>query len=156
MALHFNFKDVLNYEEVTTDPNDSERWHPVADALIWLSMICGYSSITSKNVDAVTARIMAYQAVTGSYLRYKGESVYIMPEDVYRFIGMRTNATPKTDAQWLKHLGKLAQDQGNYLTRKLNGEFHAMYKVQLFADAAKMEKLEQEAAAAKSAASTAA
>lgn len=142
MGLHFDFKNVLNYEEVTTDPNDSERWHPVADALVWLSMICGYGSITSKNVETVVARVMAYQAVAGAYLSFKKEPVYIMPGDVHRFIGLRTNASSMTDAQWLKRLGKIAQDQGKYLTMKLDGEgrFPALYMTQRFADEAKQNK----------------
>ena len=147
MALHFNFQDVLNHEEVTTDPNDSENWHPVADALVWLSMICGYGRIDSKNVETVTKRIMAYQAVTGGYLSFKKKPVYITPADINRFIGMRTNASTMTDAQWLKRLGAIAQDQGKYLTMRLEGEGHfpALYEIQRIADEAKLDK---EAAAA--------
>ncbi len=119
MSLDFNFSKVANHEEVTTDPADSTRWHPVADALVWLSMICGYDEITLKNVDKVIARVMAYQAVTGGYLRSKGTPIYIMPADVRRFVGLQTNASTLTDAQWFKRLGTLAQDQGHYLQRKL-------------------------------------
>jgi hypothetical protein len=119
MSLNFDFTKVANHEEVTTDPADSTRWHPVADALVWLSMICGYDEITLKNVDRVIARVMAYQAVTGGYLRSKGTDIYITPADVRRFVGMRTNASTMTDAQWLKRLGALAQDQGHYLLLKL-------------------------------------
>lgn len=119
MALNFNFSKVTNHEEVTTDPANPENWHPVADALVWLSMICGYDEITLKNVDKVIARVMAYQAVTGGYLRSKGTDIHITPADVRRFVGMRTNASTMTDAQWLKRLGAIAQDQGHYLERKL-------------------------------------
>lgn len=119
MALHFNFSNVADYQTVTADPSDPEKWHPVADALVWLSMICGYNSITLKNVDKVITRIMAYQAVAGAYLRHKGAPIYLTAEDVRRFVGMTTNASTMTDAQWQRHLGKLATDYGHRLHRKL-------------------------------------
>lgn len=119
MSLNFQFNKVANFEEVTTDPANPENWHPVAEGLVWLSLICGYNEIALKNVDKVIARVMAYQAVTGGYLGSKGTPVYIMPADVRRFVGMRTNASTLTDAQWIKRLGTLAQDQGHYLQRKL-------------------------------------
>jgi len=118
--MSLNFSGVSNYTEVTTDPNDSERWHPVADALVWLSMICGYGSITSKNVETVTKRIMAYQAVTAAYRSFHKEPVYITHEDIRRFIGMTTNASTMTDAQWLKRLGAIAQREGDALRHRLH------------------------------------
>lgn len=121
MGLNFSFKKVANYEEVTTDPADETRWHPVADALVWLSMICGYREINAKNVDKVITRIMTYQAVAGAYLSANAGAikVYITPEDVRRFIGLATNASTMTDAQWAKHIARIATDQGGYLKHRL-------------------------------------
>lgn len=121
MGLNFSFKKVHDFEAVTTDPANPDRWHPVADALVWLSLICGYREITLKNVDKVIARIMAYQSVTGAYLSANGGAikVYITPEDVRRFIGLSTNASVMTDAQWAKHLARIATDQGKTLRLRL-------------------------------------
>jgi hypothetical protein len=119
MSLNFNFTKVANHEEVTIDPNNPENWHPVADALVWLSLHCGYAEITLKNVDKVIARIMAYQAVAGAFLRHKGAPLYLMPADIRRFVGMRTNVTPLTDTQWVRRLGAIASDQGALLRHKL-------------------------------------
>ena len=119
MSLNFNFTKVANHEEVTIDPTDPTKWHPVADALVWLSLHCGYAEITLKNVDKVIARIMAYQAVGGGYLSHKGARIYITPADIRRFVGMRTNVTPLTDAQWVRRLGAIASDQGALLRHKL-------------------------------------
>lgn len=119
MSLNFNFTKVANHEEVTIDPNNPENWHPVADALVWLSLHCGYAEITLKNVDKVIARIMAYQAVAGAFLRHKGAPLYLMPTDIRRFVGMRTNVTPLTDTQWVRRLGAIASDQGALLRHKL-------------------------------------
>jgi hypothetical protein len=122
MALSFNFTNVENYKEVTTHPLNPEEWHPVADALIWLSMICGYSQITNKNVDTIIARILAYQAVRGAYLHGNKQPLYITADDVRRFVGMRTNATAFTDAQWTRKLGQIALDHGQDLQRRLQRE----------------------------------
>ena len=119
MGLNFSFTKVANYEAVTSDPTDAERWHPVADALVWLSLICGYQEITARTVDKVIARILTYQAVTGAYLSFKGAPVYITAEDVRRFIGLQTNASAMTDAQWAKHIARIATDQGKCLKGKL-------------------------------------
>lgn len=115
MSLNFNFQNVTNYQEVTTDPTDETRWHPVADALVWLSMICGYREITLKNVDKVISRVMTYQAVGGSYFR----GVYITAQDIRRFVGMTTNASVMTDAQWAKRIARIATDQGQSLHNRL-------------------------------------
>lgn len=139
MALSFDFSKVDDYKAVTIDPANEENWHPVADALVWLSMLCGYGEITEKNVHKVTARIMAYQAVAGAYLRYKGEPVYVTPEDIRRFIGLRTNASTMTDKQWQTRLGGIAVDAGGYLRNKLTREecAPALVKVAQFAQQAK-------------------
>lgn len=114
MALNFSFKNVADYEAVTTHPQDDESWHPVADALVWLSLICGFNNITQRNHAKIARRIAVYQQLTGSYLSRTVNNhrtpIYITPRDVERFIGMHTNASPLTDAQWLKKLGQIAMD----------------------------------------------
>lgn len=107
MPLTFDFSAVRDHKTVTTHPTDPEVYHPVADALIWLSMICGYGEITEKNVEKIIERIMQYQAVRGAFLRGgKGaeNKIYIMPTDVKRFIGMRSNASTLSDAEWRRKL----------------------------------------------------
>jgi len=122
MSLNFDFRKVANYEAVTTDPADPQSWHPVADALVWLSLQCGFNEITPKNVNKVIDRIMAYQVVHGAYLGPNGGDIYIMPVDIRRFVGMRTNATRLTDAQWHRRLGRIADEVGTRLARRLERE----------------------------------
>jgi hypothetical protein len=118
MSLNFDFSKVFDCEAVTTDPADPQSWHPVADALVWLSLQCGFSEISHKNVDKVINRIMAYQVVLGAYLG----QIYIMPVDIRRFVGMRTNATRLTDAQWHRRLGRITDEVGTHLARRLERE----------------------------------
>jgi hypothetical protein len=118
MSLNFDFSKVFDCEAVITDPADPQSWHPVADALVWLSLQCGFNEISHKNVDKVIDRIMAYQVVLGAYLG----QLYIMPVDIRRFVGMRTNATRLTDAQWHRRLGRITDDVGTRLARRLERE----------------------------------
>lgn len=117
MSLNFNFTKVRDHQRVTTNPMAPDEWHPVADALIWLSMICGFREITEKNRAKVALRIAAYQVVCGPYLRRNvgddkpWQEIFITAADVRRFTGMATNASVMTDAQWAKHLAKLAMDE---------------------------------------------
>ena len=117
MALSFSFEKVDNYEEVATNPHDETKWHPVADALVWLSMICGYDEITEKNFEKVAARILGFQKMNGAYLRTQTQQIYITERDVARFIGMYTNANTMTDAQWERKLGKMCMSEGKYLDK---------------------------------------
>lgn len=121
MALHFGFSKVSDYQRVTTNPLKPDEWHPVADALVWLSMICGFNRIDEKNVDKIAARIVQYQLATGeAYLRRSNgddqpwQPVYITPADVRRFIGMWTNATPMSEAQWSRHVTKILVDTAKH------------------------------------------
>lgn len=124
MSLNFDFRNIKNHEEVTTSPFNPNEWHPVADALVWLSMLCGYNEITSRNVDAVTDRIMAYQVVMGPFLSAKGGAlkIHLQPEDVRRFVGLKTNATRLTDKQFQARLGRIAVEEGKALERRLARE----------------------------------
>jgi hypothetical protein len=110
MPLNFDFSKVRDYQSVTIDPHNDANWHPVADALVWLSVICGYNQITQQNHAKIAKRIAAYQQVCGAFLEAGGGSkpIYITHTDVERFIGMHTNASTMTDTQWLKRLGELA------------------------------------------------
>lgn len=115
MSLNFNFGDVKDHERVTTDPTDPKNWHPVAEAIAFYSMICGYNAITEKNYTKVAARLLSYQHVTKPLFHKDGQRFLLTTEDVKRFIGTRTNATPMTDAQFAKRLGEIAIDEASRL-----------------------------------------
>ncbi len=119
MSLNFDFSRVQNQSTVCTDPSNPEKWHPVAEGLVWLSLTCGFSSIERNNVEKVTARVLAYQLVTGPYLRNgRGDTFYITAADVERFVGMRTNATQMSDSQWAKRLVQFIGDDVRKVAQK--------------------------------------
>lgn len=117
MPLNFNYAAVANKDVVCTSPSNPDEYHPVFNALIWLSMICGYSNITAKNYGEVHARIAQYEQVCGSLMRAADDDgrprdLRLTLADIKLYIGMFTNASPLTDAQWAKKLAQLARENG--------------------------------------------
>ena len=101
MALNWNIEACKNYKELTTD----KEW-AVTNALIWLSLETGINEITTKNVKKVFTRIRISENLSGAYLRNGKKRYFIKMEDVEKRIGMYTNASPYTDAQFLKRYYK--------------------------------------------------
>jgi hypothetical protein len=101
------------YEEITTSPWDSKKWHPVTDSLIWNCMFTGLGEITEKNVDEFAARLAILRMKHGPELRYgDGSSVALTHKDVENHIGLRTNAFPvKTRAKWLAEVFSTSNDE---------------------------------------------
>jgi hypothetical protein len=107
MSLDFSFK---NIDPVLVEhPGDSEEYHPVLHALVWMSMSCGYSRITKDNAAKVYERVRAFQLMQGALVHKKRETnsisaVYITKRDVEAYIGLTTNATALTDPQFAKRM----------------------------------------------------
>lgn len=134
MSLNFNYANVADKDVVCTDPSDENKYHPVFDALIWLSMVCGYNKIAEDNCAKVYTRIAQYQAVVGAYLGYAGEDgervpLYITLEDVRRYIGMHTNVTSMTDAQWNKRLAATALEEASRKAYKQNTSAYELIRI---------------------------
>ena len=103
MSLNWQVNQIENNEIVTTrpkaSPDEKDRWHPVTEALVWYSLICGFNQITEKNFDDVWGRIRCFEMIAP--MMSDGER--LAEEDVRRHIGLTTNASPKTPAQFAKH-----------------------------------------------------
>lgn len=123
MPLSWNVENVKDNDEVTTwvpdhdDPSGRYKagdrmWHPVTEALVWLSISTGINEITEENAAEVFARINLSERLNGPQLiraidpetgeRPKDAAAFITPEEVERHIGLWTNASPKTRTQFLK------------------------------------------------------
>lgn len=101
MSLDWDVSKVKDFETVTTvKKQDGEFWAPQTEALVWHSMVCGFNEISDKNWKHIWNRIRVWEKV-------KGPMMYQVPlteEDVQKHIGMRTNASRKTLAQFTKDL----------------------------------------------------
>ena len=125
MALHFNFTKVKNNETVCLTPEGEIRVR--TDALIWLTMAIDLGGITPKNVDEFIVRLRMYEMVAGP--------TNISAEAVRAHVGLSTNVSDTTDAQFAKKLSKLMRERA---VRGIRTED---------ADAAKAAKAEQAALA---------
>jgi hypothetical protein len=107
MSLDFSYKGI---DPVLVEhPGDSEEYHPVLQALVWMSLSCGYSRITKDSVDKVYLRVRACQLMHGAFVHKKRETnsisaVYITRRDVEAYVGLTTNATALTDPQFAKRM----------------------------------------------------
>ena len=75
-----------------------------------LTMIVGMNKITEQNWEEFYARCVVLEKLNGAYMRRSMKSGLkdrpITVEDVKRWIGMQTNASTMTRAQFLKaHVG---------------------------------------------------
>lgn len=108
MSLDFNVSKVKNHKVVTskneiinTEGKTRLKWHPVTDALTWATMTIGINEITEKNWKDFYRRLNLYESLNGTFLTsFKGQR-FITPLEVYTNIGLSTNASKKTEKQFL-------------------------------------------------------
>jgi hypothetical protein len=114
MSLNWNVSKCKNHKALTND----DEW-PITNALIWLSMSTGIHEITEENIPEIYARIRTWEDIVGPMLHGKdtetGKPVerYIEVADLVRRIGMHTNASRMTRAEWRKNIA-------NYIDREAN------------------------------------
>lgn len=113
MSLDFSYKGI---DPVLVEhPGDSEEYHPVPQALVWMSVSCGFNKITTDNAAKIYERIKACQAMHGAFIRKKRETnwttaVYITRRDVDAFIGLTSNASTLTDVAFAKRVLEWMKD----------------------------------------------
>ena len=107
MSLNWNIKNINDYKYVCyyTKDDGTQILHPTTDAIIWLTLIIGIGTITEKNVDTFYSRVRAYELMRGAML-YDNMSRpdYIEYVDIVAHIGLVTNSSKMTDAQFRRHL----------------------------------------------------
>lgn len=110
MSLDFDVSTVKNYNVITSYPSPYQEgksvWHPVTNALIWGTIAIGMNTITESNWEDFYNRLNIWEQCAGASLT-RGDNVppqknYITPIEVYMHIGLHTNASSKTQAQFLK------------------------------------------------------
>ncbi len=138
MSLDFSYKGI---DPVLVEhPGDDEEYHPVLQALVWMSVSCGYSRITKDNAAKVYERVRAFQLMQGALVHKKRETnwtsaVYITLRDVESYIGLTTNATALTDPQFAKRM--LAWVKDAPLPRNealLGGDFKELTAIAIIAE----------------------
>lgn len=139
MSLDFDVSRMKNYEVLTTivekneDPaaDSGAKWHPVTNALIFGAMAIGISSITEDNWEQFYQRMNMWERTNGAQL-WRGDldrddhKNFITPLEVFMHIGLGTNVSKKTDAEFLKHCFSNVKDNCSYHTEKVPEQYAAL------------------------------
>lgn len=125
MSLNWNIQNINDYKHVCyyTKDDGTEILHPTTDAIIWLTLIIGIGTITEKNVDTFYSRVRAYELMRGAML-YDNMSRpdYIEYEDIIAHIGLVTNSSKSTDAQFRRHLMQMHERDVQDTINRFNQE----------------------------------
>ena len=132
MSLDWNIGDIQDQEELCwvptgrtkKDENTGEENETVClswqtDSLIWASMSIGMGSITKTNWREFYLRMLLDPFSRVHREAHIGKGDVIGPQDVYNHIGLRTNASSKTRAQYLKQLYEREEDGYRSTFRRL-------------------------------------
>lgn len=111
MALNWSIERCRDWRELTTDTEAA-----VTNAILILSMPCGFGKIEEKSAGKIAARIMAWELAFGPFLYTDSDGKLprpITPADVSRRVGLSTNAREMTDKQFAAHLGQSLVQKAN-------------------------------------------
>ena len=123
MSLNFDLTAVAErlgdrYDLITTSPetrgkpDDEQKWHPVTDRLIWLTMAVDLGVITEANLDEWCFRVALIEKLDGPTFTFMdGRKVSMTRKDIENHIGLRTNVSDKKRAAWVARIVAGADDR---------------------------------------------
>lgn len=103
--------DALCWLPATTGQKDEERpMNPITNGLIWSMMAIDMGTITAKNYLEVFARCQLVSKLSGAPLQKlvdgKREDIDFTLEDIKAHIGLSTNVSTRTMAQFSQRWGR--------------------------------------------------
>ena len=113
MPLRWNLKNVKNFKKVayrTLTEQDrgylsNEKQYCLKqkpESIILSTMIVGMREITEKNYEKFYNRLHLIESSNGAFFWKGDKEDYITMSDVKKMIGLKTNASEKTRARFLK------------------------------------------------------
>lgn len=108
MPLTFNVTECVDYDKHYSQPPYDKTWHPITGDLSFFTMWTGINKITEKNYVEFFSRCVTYCEAAGV------EAPCFSLEDVQRHIGLGTNASPKSKAEFNREVGEI-------LSRRVRG-----------------------------------
>lgn len=108
MSLDFNTSKIQPLENGKDPVRDSQgHLTGLAQTVIFMSMFVDLGSITDTNVDEFHKRASIYEQTLGALRKDKGgEDKYLTREEIASFIGLTTNVTNKSYANWKRKMGQ--------------------------------------------------
>jgi hypothetical protein len=106
MSLDWSVRDVANHKEIMDGP----EW-VATEMLIFVTIPIGVNRITEDNAEEVFRRVAIWEEVAGA-MRFRGdEKVMFTPEEINRRIGLSTNASTRTKADFRKLCWKQLEER---------------------------------------------
>lgn len=105
---------ILTVHPLGRNEPSENKWHSVTEALVDLSVACGFDEIRENNALEVARRIATYEKDRGTLLMTReGHEADRSPapitfEDVWNHVGLSTNASTLSRKEFVQHYGRLA------------------------------------------------
>ena len=118
MALHWNITNCKDSASLQT----AEEW-PITNALIWQTMSVGIRDITEKTIPEFYARLSVWESIVGpmfyeDYENGKTTERGVTLDDLRKRIGLHTNASSMTRAEWRKNLAAYLDRKADDIKRR--------------------------------------
>ncbi len=109
MSLDWSVASVKNWETVCRDEKGVQR--PATYSIIMCSMCAGYANVTEKNYEKIFERIHIYERARGAIYKTDAQGpLYVTLQDVKNHIGLRLNASVKTEKQFMENLYRVLKE----------------------------------------------
>lgn len=120
MSLDWDLREIKDRETLCwIKDGDEERLNPVTEAIIWKTIAVDIGRITEENYKEFAARTHVWEEVFGKSLRQGGQDLGLTVEDIKAHIGLSTNVSNRTRAQWQKRLSDtLLREADNWVRRQ--------------------------------------
>jgi hypothetical protein len=104
MPLNWDLTEVKDWGELfsPTDKEGYQKMLHVPETIITLTMAVGMREITEKNWERFYGRVRLLERIHGAFFYRDKQPAYITEEDIKRMIGLHTNSSTLTKAQFLK------------------------------------------------------
>lgn len=108
MSLNWDLSKIADHEELFVDTPDGQRLDGLTESFIWTSMVTGLGKDWSLDLDFAPefyARVKLIEKINGPLVRKPGVERYeVTLEDVFRRVGLHTNVSPVSRAQFIKNM----------------------------------------------------
>ena len=112
MSLNYELGQIENWQEL----KDGPAWG-ITECTIWAAMICGVPVLDAKTLNRFYKRVHAWETAMGT-INTTGEPITY--GDLKRRLGLRTNASSMTDADWRKKLVRALDEEAQRTIFKAN------------------------------------
>lgn len=102
MALNYDLTRVKDYKKLWNRSDERLEMKEPYRTIIFCTMIVGMREITEENCSKFLERVSFVERTQGSFFYKNRKPLYISEKDINRMIGLQTNASLLTKAQFIK------------------------------------------------------